>query len=241
MKFYKLSKADAAAYIEQIDALSDSGFNALREKWRKHIVDDVPDEYQPLRNAAIQAFEAGTGNDYQVDLNVGFALYSYLAFGRQDLGFTNAIANDDDFWRFLTCKVLPDITYMRYPEPKKGDRRIAQKRFFSHPRRIWPKTLWWYIHLSWQGDEASTRKVLDGLGADTIGQLIERTGKGYRLPLYRELMHSYSKIPNKSSALFKRIQKQNTVDCKTIEPALTSNGERGYVHYLLIQLDCLGD
>ena len=241
MKFNRLSKAEAAAIIASIDELTDDEFENQQKKWADHVVEDIPLEYQAIRDAAVSAFDRGAGDDYAIDLNVGFALYEHLSFDKSWLGFTNAIANDDDFWRYLTCCVLPDLTYARYPDPRKGDIRIARKRFYSHTRRIWPKTLWWYIHLSWQGDEHSTRSVLRGLGVDTISQLIERTGKGYRLPLYRELMRSYAELPNKSSALFKRIQKQNTVDCKTIEPALTRNGERGYVQYVFVQLNCQGD
>ena len=241
MKFNKLSKAEAAALIAGIDNLSDSEFASLQETWSHHVVDGVPPEYQDLLSAIVHAFEDGAGDDYTIDLNVGFALYSYLSFDKPYFGFTNSVANDDDFWRYLTCRIIPDLTYARYPDPKAGDVRINKKRFYAHTRRIWPKTLWWYIHLSWQGDEKSTRAVLRGLGVDTISQLIERTGKGYRLPLYRELMRSYSTLPGKSSALFKRIQKQNTVDCKTIEPALMRDGERGYVQYMFIQLDCQGD
>ena len=241
MKFNRLSKAEAASLIESIDELSDTDFDTLQQKWSNHIVDGVPAEYQAMRNAIVGAFDEKAGDDYATDLNVGFALYSLLSFDKPGFGFTNAIANDDDFWRYLTCCIIPDLTYARYPEPKAGDIRINKKRFYAHTRRIWPKTLWWYIHLSWQGDENRTRAVLRDLGVDTISQLIERTGKGYRLPLYRELMRSYSALPEKSSALFKRIQKQNTVDCRTIEPALTRDGERGYVQYVFVQLDCQGD
>ena len=238
MKFNQLSRAAAAQLIEQFDAMSDEEFESQKAQWALHQVGDIPNDYLEVRDASVKAFDASNGDDYAIDLNVGFALYRCLSPMKQDLHFTNVVANDDDFWRYLTCIILPDITYARYPQPRKGDIRIAKKRFYLHTRRIWPKTLWWYIHLSWQGSEEATREVLRDLGTDTIGQLIERTGKGYRLPLYRELMRAYAQVPTKSAELFKRIQAQNTVNCKTVEPALTVDGEEGYIRSVFVQQNC---
>lgn len=95
--------------------------------------------------------------------------------------------------------------------------------------------MWWYIHLSWQGTENSTYKVLKDYGTDTISDFIERPGKGYRLALYRSLMKEYSKVDTKSANLFNRIQKQNLVNCRNVEPALTEGAELGYVKRLIIQ------
>ena len=115
--------------------------------------------------------------------------------------------------------------------------RLNHKRFYAHTRRIWVKTLWWYIFLAWQGSESETYEVLKGFGTDTISDFIERTGgQGYRLALYRKLMHEYAHAENKSSNLFNRIQKQNLVNCRTIEPALVKDAEKGYVDMLFNQL-----
>lgn len=143
-------------------------------------------------------------------------------------------------WRYLSCKVFPDITYMRYPKPAQNDIRVNQKRFYSHPRRIWLKTLWWYVHLSWQGSKEATYMVLKSFGTDTISDFIERPGKGYRLGLFRELIKAYSHVEKKSSNLFNIIATQNRVNCTTVEPALTSNGEAGYVSRLFSQLNISG-
>ena len=153
------------------------------------------------------------------------------------IGFNLALASDDDIWRYLSCIVFPDITYLRYPKPGKGDGRLNKKRFYSHTRRIWVKTLWWYIYLSWQGSREATYDVLKDFGVDTISDFIERPGKGYRVDLFRELMKQYSTIDSKSAELFNRIQKQNLVNCRTVEPALTENAEEGYVTGLFKQLN----
>ena len=132
---------------------------------------------------------------------------------------------------------------MRYPPSKKDveeGHKINPKRFYAHTRRIWLKTLWWYIHLSWQGSEKATREVLKDLGTDTISDFIELTGKGYRLNLYRELIKAYSGVEKKSSNLFNKIATQNRVNCTTVEPALTQNAEPGYVEQLFAQLNIVG-
>ena len=151
------------------------------------------------------------------------------------------MANDDDIWRYISCKVFPDITYERYPAPEKEIKELGghlhHKRFYSHTRRIWLKTLWWYVFLSWQGNSEKTRSVLKEFGTDTISDLIERTGQGYRVLMYRQLMLSYSQVDNKSSDLFNTIQKQNLVNCRTVEPALVDNAEQGYIKSLFNQLE----
>lgn len=232
--FKKMTKAQAKEFVEGIDNLPDAAFDDLVSKWQQFSVDDFDESYSELRTYLVETYQNQEQNGgYAVDLNVGLSLYEKLNF---NTGFTVVMANDDDLWRYIECKVFPDLTYRRYPKPAKGDIRINQKRFYSHTRRIWLKTLWWYVHLSWQGNRQATYKVLKDFGTDTISDFIERTGKGYRLILYRELMREYSKVDKKSSGLFNKIQMQNLVNCRTVEPALTENGEQGYVTSLFDQV-----
>lgn len=234
MRFRTLSKPEAASFVSDIDEMSDEAFADLVNRWVKHEVEDVPEEYAHIRSEIIKAFDgANPARKYSIDLDVGFKLYQLLS---PSTNFDNVTANDDDVWRFVTCRVFPDITYLRYPKPSKGDARLSKDRFYAGRRRIWLKTLWWYIHLSWQGTEKETRKVLKDLGSDTISDLVERTGKGYRLPLYREMMRAYSLLPNKNTTLFNAVMKRNLVDCRTLEPALTKNGERGYAESLMTKV-----
>lgn len=232
MQFRTLSKPEAASFVSDIDEMSDETFADLVDHWVKHEVEDVPEEYAYIRSEIIKTFEGAkpTGN-YDIDLEVGLKLYELLP---PSVDFDNVTANNDDVWRFISCRVLPDITYIRQPKkPSKGDVRLSKDRFYANRRRIWLKSLWWYIHLSWQGTKKETRKVLQGLGSDTISDLYERTGKGYRLPLYREIMRAYSLLPSRSTKLFNSIMKRYLVDCRTLEPALTKNGERGYAEALV--------
>lgn len=241
MNYKKLTKAQAKAFSDDIDILPEAAFRDLEAKWQSFSVDDFDSSYSDLRSKVISVYqESKPKGGYIVDISIGLCLYKELCPSN---GFTNVVANDDDVWRYISCKVFPDITHMRYPPSNKDSdegHRINSKRFYAHTRRIWLKTLWWYIHLSWQGSADATYKVLKDLGTDTISDFIERPGKGYRLTLFRELIKAYACVDKKSSDLFNKIQKQNLVNCTTVEPALTRNGESGYVSQLFIQLSIPG-
>lgn len=234
----KLTKTQAKQFVDEIDAMSNAAFEDLVARWKSNNVTDYSFEYEGIRNKIIATYkEAKPNGGYETDLRVGLALYKEF---NPENGFSIVMANDDDIWRYLSCKVFPDITYERYPNPEKEIREkgghLNHKRFYSHTRRIWLKTLWWYVFLAWQGTEAKTYKVLKDFGTDTISDFIERTGQGYRLALYRRIMFAYSHAENKSSDLFNSIQKQNLVNCRTTEPALVRDGEKGYVDTLFNQL-----
>lgn len=234
----KFTKDQAKKFVEEIDNMSAAAFDDLTSKWSNYIVDDFSFEYEELRNKIIAVYkDAKPKGGYETDLRVGLALYNELS---PENGFTYVMASDDDIWRYLSCKVFPDITYERYPTPEKEIKEkgghLNHKRFYSHTRRIWIKTLWWYVFLAWQGSADRTYEVLKGFGTDTISDLIERTGQGYRIALYRRLMEAYSYVENKSSDMFNSIQKQNLVDCRTVEPALVKDAEKGYVETLFKQL-----
>lgn len=231
----KMTKAQAKEFVDSVDNLSDTAFADLTAQWHSHSITIENPDYEELRKKVLDAYEeaAATNDGYQIDLDVGLCLFEMLS---PEKGFTLVMANDDDIWRYLSCKIFPDITYERYPKPAKNDIRLNKKRFYLHTRRIWLKTLWWYVFLSWQGDTKKTRSVLKDFGTDTISDFIERTGQGYRVLLYRQLMKSYANVENKSSDLFNVIQKQNLVNCRTVEPGLVEGAEQGYVDSLFKQL-----
>ena len=236
IQFRKCTKAQAKEFIESVDKLSDASFEDLLSQWNSFSVEGYDDSYSELRKRIIDTYiQYRNDSGYEIDMRVGLCLYKELSPNK---GFSTVMANDDDIWRYLSCIVFPDITYKRYP-PSKTDinegHRLNTKRFYAHTRRIWLKTLWWYIHLSWQGTEAQTYEVIKDFGTDTISDFIERPGKGYRLPLFRTMMREYAKVENKSAGLFNRIQKQNLVYCRSVEPALTDGAEAGYIKRLINQ------
>lgn len=239
MRYKKLSINDAKLIIEQYDKMNDIEFEDLVSHWKKYDTIEVDHSYDEFRNKLLAAFqnalvETSGKMNYLLDLRVGLCLYQLMSIGND---FSIISANDDDIWRYISVKVMPDITYLRYPDPEKNIResggRINHKRFYLGTRRIWLKTLWWYVHLSWQGDEKRTFDVLKDNAIDNINKLIETPGKGYRISLYRNMMLEYSKISTRSTDMFLAMTKLNNVKCLSVEPELVAGGEREYARQLI--------
>lgn len=255
---YKLSFNEAKSIVESWDHMDDIEYRGLLRDWSRYCVSDdgYAANYKPFRTEMIQAFRTslesnGYRVDYALDLDVAIKLYELL---NPDEGFTNIQANDDDIWRYISVKVMPDITFIRYPnlpedigylraampnlfyvtaiKTEAGSDRIKKKRFYSHTRRIWLKTLWWYIHLGWQGNAVDTYNVLKNNGTNIIGHFIERPGRGYRTELFRQMLFAYSQLPEQKDDIFRAAAKMNLAECVSIEPALTEGGEAEYAKKL---------
>lgn len=243
VRFRALSMTEAKRWAQDVDRFTDDEFSLQVECWKKYEVDLPDSSYAELRAIGLEAFERPGGASlptrkmYPIDVEVGLDVYDYLSQN----GFTAVEASDDDIWRFISIKVFPDLTYLRYPDPEKETReqggRINRKRFFSHTRRIWIKTLWWYVHLSWQGSVNATRAVLAGNGANIISHFIETPGKGYRVDLYRTLMRHYADREDKSDKLFRSVAKLNGAECRNIEPALLPGGVAEYCYVLFSKVE----
>lgn len=251
---YKLSFNDAKNIIESYDCMDDTEFNDQIRHWAMF---DVPDDnygeiYKDIRQGVVDTFkqvlqEGGNKINYNLDLRVGIKLYELLP---PQMGFDVIKANDDDIWRYISVKVMPDLTFIRYPnqqtdveiikeyipelsyaigvKTEKDSMRLKKKRFYSHTRRIWLKTLWWYIHLGWQGTSDQTYEVLKNNGTNIISHFIERPGRGYREQLFRCMLYAYSLIPEQRDSIFRAAAKLNLAKCVSVEPALTDGGESVY-------------
>lgn len=156
--------------------------------------------------------------DYNFDLLFGLKLYEIL---NESIGFSNRIATDDDVWRYLSVCIVPDIVHSRWS--------LNADHFYKTPRRIWLKTIWWYIHLSWQSDSKQTYEILKNNSTDTILQLVERPGVGYYVEMYREIMLQYHRYGDSDRDLFRNILKLNTARIMTTSPELVEGGVKQYV------------
>ena len=197
----------------------------------------LTDDYNKIRNEILAIYEeVKDKKDYELDLYFGVKLYSYFNMIK---GFNMRLASNDDFWRYLSLKVIPDIVAQRWGVDNAS-------HYYERGTRIWLKSIWWYIHLSWQSDEESTIEILKNNTTDEILNLVERAGgHGYYLNVYRNIMYFFAKIPQerryiategKSDRLFRRIMKLNTARCIVIEPPLYLGGEREYVKDLFNDL-----
>lgn len=187
-------------------------------------------EFVELRNQLLQlrdelyereGFDYVNNLGYKFDLTFGLGLYQLLS---KTAGFTNRVASNDDVWRYLSIKVIPDIVYCRW-----GDK---EDRYYRKSTRIWLKSIWWYIHLSWAGDAGSTQEILKRNTTDSILNLVERPGIGYYVELYREIMKQYAEISDSERMVFRRALKLNTALLPVTYPELAEGGIPGYVKYL---------
>ncbi|CAM5220984.1 hypothetical protein UACE39S_00987 [Ureibacillus acetophenoni] len=187
-------------------------------------------EFVELREQLIQArdeifeeydLDGANKLDYQFDLIYGLKLFEIL---NESIGFTNRVATNDDVWRYLSVCVVPDVVHARWS--------LNADHFYKISRRIWLKTIWWYINLSWRGNSKETYEILKDNSTDTILQLVERPGIGYYTEMYRELMLQYSYHEDSSRNLFRRVLKLNTARLLTTSPELVEGGIKGYVNEL---------
>lgn len=167
-------------------------------------------------------------SEYRRDL--GFALRLYELFSSGEFFMPVSTAANPGVWRYIEVYLTPDIVKERYPRESSWN-----DHFYQKPNRIYLKTLWWYIYLSWQGSLADTRMVIEGNNTDTIVQLVERSGAhGYRVELYRQIMRRFFLFDDSKQdmKLFRRVMKLNTARIVSVEPEMMEKGIPGYVEEL---------
>lgn len=214
--------------------------SSLYEEFCKSETPDCPAEFNELRNDLCKAFSqtlseigispeqiAANNNAYQVDYRFGLKLYALL---NEKYGMNLRTASDAGVWRFLSVQVVPDMVNMRYDIGHPD-------RYWKKAKRLWLRVLWWYIHLSWQGDESTTAAVLKDNSTDEILQLVDRCGRGgYRVELYREMMKQFAELEDplkRKNQLFRKAMVLNTARVQVMEPGLVSGGESQYIADLI--------
>lgn len=201
-----------------------------------YLRNDIQELNRQVREAATELVGAKR-NDYYIDTRLGVKLYEYL---QNQPWFTLRTAANDGFWRYLSINVAPDVVAQRWGKDNAD-------HYYRKPTRIWFRSIWWYVHLAWQGDVESTESVLFSkhFTTDTILNFEERTGrKGTDVNTYRKIIYYYSRIPeqilrdfsketgNNGDDLFRVVMKLNTAKMMVMEPALCLGGEDGYARGL---------
>ena len=212
-----------------------------KPEWQENPYGECPDgDYAVFRNDMKKAWsdvkekfqESDSRYSYLRDVAFSIKLYERLS----NDGFGIWEASDDDIWRFMSLKVLPDMVKERWA----GWR---EEYFYSKKWGIWFKVLWWYVFLTMQQDGAGkfdgerTFEVLKDNTSDMPIQLFSRFGKGFRPEFTRKLFARFQshcsangiKGTDKES-LFRRLMKQYTMTSLTIEPEVM--GVDAYIDYL---------
>ena len=208
---------------------SEIEYNSLNNMNPATIASNLNSEFKRIRELLIQArddifdeWHLDTAENLGYDFDLLFAIRLYDILGLNN-NCSNRAASNDEIWRFLSIRVIPDIVHSRWG--------MNEARYMTS-RRIWLKNLWWYIHLSWNGDTERTYEILKNNTTDTVLQLVERPGVGYYVSLYREIMLRYSCINDPSRTLFRKVLKLNTALLPVTYPELISGGIKEYVSYL---------
>ena len=226
MKIERLSRKDS---IEAMNAWISSSYT----------IPVLGKEYSIIRNELIELYNDavssnnGSNQGYSFDVIMGASLYEYF---KGKTWFTERLASDDGFWRYLSLRVIPDLVGRRW-----GNNN--EDHFYTKPSRIWLKTMWWYFHLSITGSNTNeTKKMLlsGNFSTDTILNLVERTGRyGTNINVYRSIMEYYSLLDKVSDKDFRKIMKLNTAKAVVIEPTFCEGGVNGYVESIFMELSLI--
>ena len=189
--------------------------------------------YSPIRTELMSAYESIPSglSSYQFDIEFGLKIYTCLV----KHGMTVADASNDGVWRFLQIKVLPDLIYKIWVH-KTGDMHINESRMWKKSPRLYMKVLWWFIHIVWDTNEERTRSHLNN--SCDISQITDRTTMGYRISVYKAIMHVYGGLEEKqiSKRLLSRVLVLNSSYCSILEPELLDIDLREYAKSLYREL-----
>lgn len=226
--------------------------NELMKDWINNYpkLPSLDNDYVIIRKNIVELYEeaveysemvSSNRKDYALDSRMGILLYEYLWTIPE---FNLRTAANDDFWRYLSLQVVPQVVGERWGNDN-------ESHYWKRATRIWLRCIWWYTHLSWQGNRETTQRVLEApcFTTDSILNLVERTGrKGTFVEVYRFIIYYYSKVPlveiaeynkkmaNKNDDLFRAIMRLNTAKSVVIDPALYLGGEKEYVRSLFDDL-----
>lgn len=228
MKWKTLNKSQALAVLYD-------NFDEYGEPLQNRA--ELKGEEKKLEESLFRAYsdaldENNDRRDYGTDLSFGLRLFAL--FNTPHYKMTLYEAADADIWRYISVIIAPDIIMDRWH--KEGN-RIPLDHFCTKAQRIYFKSLWWYIYLSWQESEEETKQVLLGNSTDTILNLVERSGQtGYEPEVYRAIIYKFSdpggSLPAHQADLFRKVMKLHTAWSANVEPSLYSGGIPGYVKEL---------
>lgn len=204
-----------------------------KENSNAYLKNELDNDYNNMREEFVNEFDAISQNEnkeYNKDYKFGLFLYKYM----DENGFSVRQASNDNIWRFLSLCVIPDIVAERWT-------KVSEDRYYKSSNRIWLKTIWWYVYLSFNESLEKTEEIIKNNTTDEILNLVDRAGKkGYYVDLYRRIMYYYWKARNIDKDIgtkdFRRIMVLHTAMCCNTEPIFCIDGVDGYVRMIFDKL-----
>ena len=233
MRIRTLSIQDSAKiYQEWIDNNTlpkiENGFSLSNEYEQeyKDLRNFIYNNYLPLKRELV----AGNIKPYDLDYKLSLCFYDYIS---SQSWFNSRIAANEDFWRFISMKIIPDIISSRFDQ-------LDKRHFYSKGTRVYPYTLYWYTYLSWQDSLEKTESVVESsrFSTDTIVGLVERTGRnGTFIILYRKIMGYFATFETAIKldyiSLFRSVMKLCMAKTQVIDPDLCDGGPNKYAQILI--------
>ncbi len=223
MDWLRLNKAKSKKCFDEMN--EKSKFDSSCEESYDELKSDIFKEfYETLRELKIEVNNV-KNRAYEVDYIFGIKLYKLMTFKYK---ISENEAGNDDVWRYIQLKVCPQIIKYRYG--------INEDRYYKESRRMWLKTLWWYVYLAWKDNEETTKKILSENTTDTILNIIDRTGTyGYRRELFNEILYKKYLYKVTDRDQFRKIMTLNTMKVQVIDPFLVNGGIEKYVEELFVE------
>lgn len=231
--------------MENWNTLDIAECEIISEKWKKSIeLNNDPFEgfslkksekamYSKIRSELKKTFESIPSgiSSYEFDVRFGIKVYTCL----NEHGMTPADASMDGIWRYIQMKIVPDIIHKIWI-PRNRDTTINDSRMWSRSPRLYLKVLWWFIHIVWDQDEEHTLAHL-GNNCD-ISQIIDRTTMGYRVDVYKAIVHVYGNLKEEqiTKRLLSRVLMLNSSYCSYLEPELLESDLKEYAKSLYREL-----
>lgn len=224
MEWKELSKNDAKKYYET---------HLIQNEFKDK--NDYDIKYANLKNKLEQYYnetriELGIFNEnmsiknYKFDYLFAIKLYKLLTSDEFYMGEREA--SNDNIWRYIQLYIVPNIIIKRW-----GIENAVH--LYTQSNRLYLKCLWWYVHLSYDGENTKEILMSENFSTDTIVQFTERTGKkGYQIALYRGIIYNAYKY-KLNNAEFRKLMKLNSAKIKIINPFLVEGGIDSYVKSLI--------
>lgn len=224
-------------YMTKIEAIEEFNFLNSRDFQQNRYLSE---NYKLLREKLVKKFEdiqvelaqeSSSSKQYLLDIKFGLYLYQQTnnIFNLRD---NISIASNENFWIYINMIVIPDLVFLRWKSSSN-----LKARFFEHTKRIYTNSIWWYIHLTWQGTYNNTYEVIENLTTDVLLQLTERSGSGYNVELTRGIIKRFGGLDNMKNNDFRLIMKWHVLYVKTFQPEFYDGGINGYLDFIFSKVE----